>query len=159
MVGRGASRYLRLGSNGPELLGTVLCVGLIVSSAVSATFAYRPKQDFEGALTLIEEQREPDDAVAVAGLAEMPYRRFFRTDWTVVSTAEELNEVRRNAKRTWMVYTLPIHFRAAYPELLSLIQDEFEVVKRLTGSLRGGTVYVCRSAGFPARRIQDPPGK
>ena len=120
--------------------------GLII--AVSATTVPRcyalPKQDFTGARAYVESAFRRGDAIAVAGLAQHAYARYYAPSWTVVSTPDQLAALRANAGRTFLVYTLPIELRAAHAELWNAIQADFQTERIFRGTLGGGEVYVCR---------------
>ena len=75
----------------------------------------------------------------------VPYVKYFETDWKVAEDIDTLNALRETAKITWLVYTLPFHLEAAFPDLITTIRREFPVVKQFHGTLNGGTVFVCRS--------------
>jgi len=141
--GRVLAQSLKLSPAHATMVGTVLCVGLIAVSARSMPFAYGPKQDYLGALTFIEERKEPGDAVVTVGLATFPYRHFYQVDWEEAKTLETLNAIRTRAKRTWLIYTLPIQLRDVYPELMASIERDFTVVKQFRGTLQDGAVFVC----------------
>jgi hypothetical protein len=119
--------------------------GLMI--AVSATTVPRcyalPKQDFTGARAYVESELRAGDTVAVAGLAQHAYARYYAPSWKVVSTPEELAALRANAGRTFVVYTLPIELRAAHAELWNTIQADFQTERVFRGTLGGGEVYVC----------------
>lgn len=145
LTGAGGGKLLRLPVAGSGWPGTVLCVGLVVVSMLSVPFSYGPKQDYVGALELIEQARLPGDAVVTIGIAEFPYDRFYQTGWDSVGTLQDLDSVRRSSPRTWVVYTMPLHTAAAYPDIFAAINEDFAVVKEFHGTLNGGTVVVCRS--------------
>jgi 4-amino-4-deoxy-L-arabinose transferase-like glycosyltransferase len=125
-------------------VGAVLCAGLVVVSALSVPFAYGPKQDFLGAMSFVEQRREPGDAVVMVGLAAFPYRHLYKTDWKEIESLAALNEVRSHVKRTWLVYTIPIQLQDSFPEIDTSIRQEFKVVKQFYGTLNGGTIFVCQ---------------
>jgi len=77
------------------------------------------------------------------GIASFAYGRFYQTGWESVTTLQELNAVRSTADRTWVVYTMPLHTAAAYPELYDVIRREFTRVGKFYGTLSGGSVVVC----------------
>jgi hypothetical protein len=118
--------------------------------------AYRPKQDFGGALAFVEAGREPGDVVATAGLAVLPYRRLYRTDWQEVDSPGALRAIRAQARRTWFVYTLPTHAQAVYPDLMADVQQHFALQRRFDGSVGDGAVYVLR-ADSPDRSSNSAP--
>ena len=128
-----------------QVVGTALCMALISLSAISVAHAYAPKQDFRGALSFVENNRQDDDVVVTVGLAMLPYEQLYGVGWKKVQTLQDLDSVRRRTKRTWLVYTMPIHLQAYYPKIMANIQSEFQQVKTFGGTLRGGTIFVCRA--------------
>jgi len=131
-------------------VGMVLCILTISLSAISVAWAYGPKQDFGGALTFVEKNREPTDAVVSVGLATFTYQKLYGREWDKADTVQELNTIRSHNKRTWVVYTMPLHLESYFPEILSSIESEFEEIKVFPGTLGGGAVFVRRSSSvFP----------
>lgn len=124
---------------------TVATVLLVAAAVVALPRAYAPKQDFEGALKFVEANRGPGDSVVTVGLATLPYQRFYKVNWGSVDGIQPLEAVRARAPRTWVVYTLPLHVDALYPDLMVRIRDEFEVIRVFPGTLSGGEIIVCRS--------------
>ncbi len=130
------------------LIGTALCCGLIGASALSIPYAYAPKQDYHGALIYVEQNRRPGDAVATVGVTtDVPYRKFYQTNWERVKTVSDLNAVQERAQRTWLVYTLSLHLESEYPELMRRIKERYQIVQKFGGTLNDGTIYVCLSKG------------
>jgi hypothetical protein len=126
--------------------GVALCVGLILVSAVSVPKVYAPKQDYFGALKFVEERRLPEDVVVTVGVpATFCYKSFYQMDWKEVNTITDLNEIRSRAKGTWLIYTIPLHVQAEYPDIYDSILSDFRVVREFEGTLSGGTIYVCYS--------------
>ncbi|MFN0071606.1 MAG: glycosyltransferase family 39 protein [Chloroflexota bacterium] len=156
-VAKNTATRLRLRALAPSTVGTGVVVGLILLSAVTVPFAFRPKQDFTGALAYVESRREPGDAVVVAGLAALPYRDLYRADWQEVETADALNVVRASAHRTWFVYTISAHLQAVYPELMSNVHREFELMTRLDGTVGDGAVWIYRADGSAKATSQTSP--
>lgn len=123
--------------------GFVLGCGLILASTVTIPAVYGPKQDFEGALRFVEHSRSPEDVVVTVGVTSEFYRDFYGVDWGVVKTTRKLDWIMRNARRTWLIYTFPPQMWSK-KALMEKIERDFTVVGRFCGTLRGGTVYVCR---------------
>lgn len=140
-----AVRLLGLKWTRPDRIGAALCAGLILASALSLPSVYGPKQDYEGALAFVEANKKPGDVVVTAGLAFLPYQELYNVGWESVETLESLNSIRHQAKRTWMVYTLPPHLQSNFPTIMQSIRSDFKLVKQFQGTLGGGTIYVCRS--------------
>ena len=143
LTGDALGRLFRLPGNASGTGGNLLCIGLVAVSLLSLTHVYGPKQDYVGARVLIDRQVRSGDAVVTVGIADFAYGRFYRTGWEEVATLQELNAVRAVADRTWVVYTMPLHTAAAYPELYDAIRREFTQVAEFGGTLNGGSVVVC----------------
>ncbi len=136
---------LPLSEVGVARAGLVLALAMILASALSLPRGYAlPKQDFVGARDYVEHARDPDDAVVAVGLAGVAFRRYFAPQWTVAQTGAELDAVRQAHRRVWLVYTLPIELKAYRPDIWTMIQNDFDVVRTFPGTLGGGEVNVCR---------------
>jgi hypothetical protein len=155
VVGGAAGRLLHMPAAIRLRLGTVLASGLIVLSAASVPAAYAPKQDYQGALAFVEQAKEPGDVVVTVGLATFPYRSLFNVDWDAASSAEQLERIRARAQRTWVVYTIPLHLRFEHPDIMAVLERDFSVVKRFSGTLNGGVLVVCRADGGPSRQGRE----
>ena len=143
--GQIVSKLLRFEPEHSGFIGTSLCVGVIIASSFSIPGVYSPKQDFLGALSFVEKHKKPGDKVATVGMAMLPYAEYLKTDWEKAETIESLDSIRANSKRTWLVYTVPIHLQSFYPEILNTISEDFKVIKQFYGTLGGGTIFVCRT--------------
>jgi mannosyltransferase len=137
------ARWLRV--RHAEKLGIVVCCSFIIVSALSIPRAYLPKQDFEGARTFIEEQKEPGDKVVTVGRASAAYQGFYKTDFEEVKSVERLEQIRATAARTWLVYMIPEDVRAVYPEVMASIEKDFTLIKKFPSPLADGPIYVCVS--------------
>jgi 4-amino-4-deoxy-L-arabinose transferase-like glycosyltransferase len=127
-------------------IGTILCAGLIVLSVISIPSVYAPKQDYAGALKYVDENYEQGDRVVTVGpVATFPYKYFYNKNWETVETVQDLDAIRSHANRTWLLYSMPLHVEASYPELISAIKREFKIVKQFYGTVGGGTIFVWRS--------------
>ena len=144
VLGSHIETLLHLNSPKLQRVGISLCLLTISVSAISVAWAYGPKQDFGGALTFVENNRDPNDAVISLGLATFTYQRLYGTKWEKADTIQELNAIRSKHKRTWAVYTMRLHLESYFPEILSSIESEFEQVKIFPGTLGGGAVFVSR---------------
>jgi uncharacterized membrane protein len=145
-AGEWASARLRLRCDA-RLAGTTIALALIAISSVAVPGAYGPKQDYAGARDFVESARLTGDAVAVVGVVaeDRLYQDYYATDWTVVESFDDFERIRAAARRTWLVYTLPIELEAMHPKIAEAIENGFEVVRRFPGTLNDGDVVVCRS--------------
>jgi len=147
VLGGVLSTLLSLNRRRMVTAGTALCLSVIVISAASVGSAYAPKQDYRGARVFVEENRAPGDAVVTVGLATFPFKSFYKTGWDDAKSLTDLDTIRAHARATWVLYTMPLHLRSYYPEIMASIESDFEPVKQFYGTLGGGTVFVCRAAG------------
>ena len=104
-----------------------------------------PKQDFAGAMELIEREKGPRDAVATLGLAAAPYREYYRPSWQVIKTTKDLADLRKRHAATWIVNSFSAHTRGHYPEIMDTLETEFELVREFPGTLGDGDVFVWRA--------------
>jgi hypothetical protein len=143
------AEWLWPGSGRGTTAGTALGLAICVASALSLPAAYAPKQDFEGALAFIREQRRPDDVVVTVGMATLAYEQHYRTGWAAAETLEELDALRSRSGRIWLVYTMPIHLSAESPQIMQRIERNFRLEREFFGTLGGGSVFVCLGEGVP----------
>ena len=134
----------------PELPGTVLCLLLIGVSALSVPRAWAPKQDFTRALEYVEQHRSAGDAIVTTGVAAIPYQHFYKVDWQIVESLPELDAVRAAHRRTWLLYTMPLHMHAAYPSMMESIGRDFTTEREFHGTLGDGTLFVVATEQAPA---------
>ncbi|HWP48964.1 MAG TPA: glycosyltransferase family 39 protein [Candidatus Limnocylindrales bacterium] len=140
---------LQVGQNS-EIYGMKIgstIIGLLIGlSLASLPFAYQyPKQDYEGAMNFVEKVRKPSDLVVTVGLAAVVYEEYYKKNWEVITTVEQLNQIRAQAPETWLIYAFPIFVESRYPEVMAAIFKDFTPVKIFPGTLGGGEIYVCKS--------------
>jgi hypothetical protein len=147
-LGRLLVKWLRLKSERSSQLSTALFIVIILVSAVSVPAAYGPKQDYLAALRFVETNKSPGDVVVTVGSATFVYQDYYQSGYEAVEDIKELNLIRKKAKTVWIIYTFPFYLKAAYPEIMAVIQGDFRVVRKFNGTLNGGTIYICRSSVF-----------
>lgn len=145
VLGEAIGRLLDWSDNRSAWLGLALTTAVIVLSASSLVFVYRPKQDFVGARDFVNQARQPGDAVVAVGVAGPAYESYYAPEWETVETLEQLNAIRGRSDRTWLLYTLPLHMESYHPEIFAVVQREFHLVRAFPGSLSGGTIFVYKS--------------
>ena len=125
-----------------------IAVTLLVSagSALSLQKVYdHPKQDFVGARDFVESQAGPYDVKVAVGPAKLALPGYYAPAWKTADSAEELARLRASAPAAWVAWTQPEQLRSARPDVLAMLEREFDVVARFPGSLAGGEVVVARS--------------
>jgi hypothetical protein len=133
----------------------VLCAGMVLVSGASAPFAFAPKQDYEGAMAFVESQRQPGDAVVMAGLIAFPYENLYKPGWQKVETAGQLQAIRDASPRTIVLYTLEPVLVSMQPDIAAALKRDFRLMQRFPGTLANGTVYVYIGDGLEQRGIGD----
>ena len=109
----------------------------------------REPTGFQYFLDFVVSNRQPGDAVVTASLASTVYTDYFHTDWTPVYSLQDLDSIRNNANRTWLVYSFQPVLQAVNPDILDIIQQDFKLVTQFEGTVREGTVYVYLVEGLP----------
>jgi mannosyltransferase len=118
----------------------------IAASVVWASRNYTfPKQDFQGAVALVQAQSQPDDIRASVGLASLPLSTYFAPDWTVLETEADLDLVLATGRPVWIVYGFEDHSRGRHPALMARLDQDFREVAELPGTMGGGYLHVLRS--------------
>ncbi len=153
VLGQGLTALLAPGTSAPlpRPTGKVLVAVLMICSAVSLAGNYRlPKQDFAGAMALVEAKRADGDTVVTVGFpATFCYQQYYGRPWSELRDVGQLADLRGAGRPVWLVYTSPIYVRQSEPELAEAIDKQFTVMGKFYGTLGGGTVFVCRAEPTP----------
>lgn len=138
----------RLVRVGPRVGGIGLVVLLCVVAAASLPKVYLyPKQDFTGARDFVRARAAAVDRVLVVGKAGKAFQQYYARDWPHVGTLAELQAHRAVDGRTWVLYTLPRVLAETAPDLVSVLESEFDLLRVFPGTLGGGEVIVRRGHG------------
>jgi hypothetical protein len=149
-AGRLAARWRSMPEDAAVLRTGLAVTALIAAaSAASLPFGYRlPKQDFEGAIRLVERGRAPSEPVGTAGLASYPLARYYQKPWRPIVRLADLEDLARSGRRVWLVYSFPEYMD---PDLVEGIRRDCTPRHVLAGSIGGGDIIVCtvdRAIGF-----------
>ena len=87
------------------------------------------------------------DRVLVVGKAGKAFQQYYARDWPHVGTLAELQAHRAVDGRTWVLYTLPRLLAETAPDLVSVLESEFDLLRVFPGTLGGGEVIVRRGHG------------
>ena len=124
--------------------GTVLVALLILVSAFSLLRNYHyPKQDYGGALRFVEARRQADEPVVTAGAIGYVYREYYGQPWAQVETAPQLETIRGQGRRIWVLYTFPMYLERGSPELMAAIRRDCTAKQVFMGTVGGGDIVVC----------------
>jgi mannosyltransferase len=127
-----------------RVIGSACILLVIIASAATLGRAYRhPKQDFAGALAFVESQRRATEPVVTAGAAAWPYQNYYRRDWPKIKDIKQVESIRGQARRVWLVYTFPRYIEGETPGLMDAIGLEFKTIRVFPGTLLDGEVFVC----------------
>jgi hypothetical protein len=118
---------------------------LVAAVALGLPGAYGPKQSFADAVALLDRRMRPGDAVVVSGPAARVLQDAFGRDWPRARSAADVTTVRAGARRTWLVHAFPPHLRGRHPDIARMLEEDFVLVARFDGTLRGGEVLVWRT--------------
>jgi mannosyltransferase len=151
-IGAWLTRRLRPGTSAAPITaaGAALVALMAVASAASLAFDYRyPKQDFAGAMNLVQAKRAQDEPVLTADGATYAYGEYYHLPWAGLTSLEQLREARAQGRRVWMVYTFPEYVEGKVPGAMSVLRDQCAVAGIFRGTVAGGDVVVCTLS--PAR--------
>lgn len=124
--------------------GTVLVALLIVVSAVSLVRNYRyPKQDYGGALRFVETRVQTGEPVVTAGGIGYVYREYYGRHWAQVDSAPQLETIRGQGRRVWVLYMFPMYLERGSPELMAAIRRTCSAQQVFPGTVGGGEIFVC----------------
>jgi uncharacterized membrane protein len=126
--------------------GTALVVLMIGGSGVTLERNYRyPKQDYTGAIQFVETRREAAETVVTAGEISYVSQGYFGRPWTKVESVAQLEALRGQGRRVWLLYTFPIYIERKTPELMAAIRQECAEKFVFPGTVGGGDITVCRT--------------
>jgi hypothetical protein len=140
-----AARSTRFDPRLRPWLTAVLVGVLLAGSAFSLVRNYRyPKQDYEGAIQFVDAQTKDGELVVTAGAAAVPLLQYYAKPWENVETVERLQELCRQGREVWIVYTFPQYLAAWRPPLMETIRNRFTIIRVFPGTLGEGAVFVAR---------------
>ena len=127
-------------------LGVFFVLVMLIASLFSLGDLYRyPKQDFEQAMQFVNRHAQKPDIVVTVGLAKFPYLRYYQQPWESVNTLAELEALRMQGQRVWVVYTLLNRIKGTDSDFLHALEHEFTTVRVFPGTLSGGEIIVGRA--------------
>jgi mannosyltransferase len=144
---------------GPVLIACAVVVMAGASMALLLRNYAHPKQDFTGAIALVESRRAAGDVATSTGLAGEPLHEYFRPSWPVVESGQDLERMLSGGHTVWLIVAFRDHTRTTKADVMKLVDARFEEVAELPGTMGGGYLHVYRSrpapASAPAREAQD----
>ena len=125
---------------GPAIVGLMLAAS--ITGLVSNTYRY-PKQDYEGAITFVETHSSSEDTIVTTGAAALPLVDFFRRPYEIIKTSADLDHVRLEGRRVWLLYTFPRYIANETPDVMTAIEEECVTQAVFPGTVGGGDLVVC----------------
>jgi hypothetical protein len=127
----------------------VTAIGLVlaIASATRVPDAWEPKQDYAAAVDFIGAQRTPGDAVACGPYIFLPLNAYLGLDCAAVNTTDDLDALEQAHERIWFLYTFPVLFEHAFPELWLRVKQDYSPVTRLRGSVADGDIVITLNTG------------
>ena len=123
-------------------------MGLIAAGSVATLVPgwTLPREDYCGATDFVAANRKARRARAHRRHGRRSLTRWlYAPEWTVVEKPADLDAKTAGAARAWFVYAFPTALRDSNPGVLERVQERFEVVREFPGTVRDGTVVVCRT--------------
>lgn len=145
LVARALPRGSEVRASFGDRIGVAGAVFVCVVSAATVPMAYGPKQDFVGAREAVEAVRGEGDRVVTVGIAIRPFTDFIAPDWESAEDAVALQRIRDDADRTWVVNIFPPYLSDRHPDIVALLESDFDEHAVFEGTVGGGGVYVYRT--------------
>jgi mannosyltransferase len=124
--------------------GVALASLMIIASLITVPRNYSlPKQNFSGAREFVESNRSPGETIVAVSIAGLMYGNYFAPQWSVAETSAELENIQQQSEKVILIYTLSPEIKAFHPDIWSMIERDYEVLKVFPGTLNGGEIYVC----------------
>jgi mannosyltransferase len=116
---------------------------LVLASALPLRAYYAmPKQDFLGAIEVVDDLAREGDARVGVHLAGNVLTQYYDAGFASVHSVDELREQELGASRVWLVTTLERLLLAAHPDLHEYIRQNYRRVHVLPGSLGDGSMRI-----------------
>ena len=100
------------------------------------------KQDFQGALQIVEPLAKADDIKVGIATVGMIMTDFYGSNYIRVDRIDELLKIESAGKKVWIVMTLERLMEIADPALVNHIREKYKLLQRLPGTIGGGSMQV-----------------
>lgn len=121
----------------------VLLCALFLSTTLNVYSS--PKQDFSSALDYLLANKNENDTVVALHMAGVIYRDYYKRDWAVANSVEELQRIKNSTDTLWVVYTLPQYIKQAKPALHKELQNNYQKVSVFPATLGNGEILVFKN--------------
>ena len=116
-------------------------LALVAIVALPLSAAYGPKQDFDAAKRYVERLHRDGEPVVTAGLATLPYSRYYALPWRGVERNSDLVTIKSGHERVWIVYTFLEYVTDR--ALQATVTAACRGAARFAGTIGGGDIRVC----------------
>lgn len=120
----------------------LLAASVIVSAYPLLRYYTVPKQDFEGALELVETLASEGDVKAGIQTVASIMTRYYGKNFIRIDTHDELLSLEQGGGRIWVVMTLERIMEVADPGLVRHIRDNYKLIESLPGTVGDGSIQV-----------------
>ena len=125
-----------------QRIALVFSVMLIAGSGLTVSQAWKPKQDYLGALAFIESERRAGDSVVTVDMTRLPFNDYLNLDWLYIEDVTALQAVEARSSRTWLVYVFQTRLAAVHPDVWQRLETHYRVAASFPGTVRRGEVVV-----------------
>ena len=144
-------KSLALTSLGPTMtrnLRIALLAVLVTLSALPLKDYYRhPKQDFIGALLLVNELSQPDDVKVGVQFVGKIMNEYYGANLTRVNTLEQLRRYEHSGRAVWVITSLERLVVLADPGLIEHLREHYVLIHELPGTVGDGAMRIYQMRG------------
>jgi mannosyltransferase len=128
----------------PRIAGIAAGAALIASVPLAWRNYTLPKQDFPAAITFLDREGATTESIGAIGLAAAVYRQYYGLDWKSLTRESDIDALRPNDRRRWIVMIFPTRSTRDYPGITRRLDNAFELAAVFDGTLGDGDVRVYR---------------
>ncbi len=115
----------------------VLLFALILPRALTV-----PKQNFQGAARLLDEQKDQGATIVTLGLARLPYATYYHKTYTSIDSLQQLKSIVDREKKVMAVDTLSTFLHSRSPKIAAFVEAHGTLLATFPGSVGGGAIKV-----------------
>ena len=120
----------------------VLSAVVIFSSYPLIRYYSIPKQDFQGALEIVEELANEGDVKVGVQTVGTIMKEHLGADFVRVDKFEQLLTLEKSGKALWVVVTLERIMAVSDPDLMNHINANYQLIQRLPGTVGDGSMQI-----------------
>jgi mannosyltransferase len=120
----------------------ILCVIVIISSYPLIRYYSIPKQDFQGALKIVEELANENDVKVGVQSAGTIMKDHFGADFVRVDKYEQFLTLEKTGRPLWVITTLERIMELSDANLINHIRNNYKLFQRLPGTVGDGSMQI-----------------